>query len=1273
MKITKKKQYTASLILALIVPMAFVAVGSLTFSELVPVGVDNGPYALSTTLPDTPTPMRRAAFVASNPYSYVDDFAYMAAVPTSIYLHNGTQYISPLIHSVGSDSEKWLVGDWAEYLGDSESITQAISIGDFSDSAIQSIQTQIGTRLFPRIRSSSSAEIAGQLALMDWTTSANVVIALSKDSFQELLVTSGSATHTFDSPSITPVSSTTSVTYGSTQTVNFTPPASAGWMIGTFDWIGTELLTHTLYDPLGSPVDYSVYSQVFFERSTAYVPSPVPLYFWYPCSTDGMWTMALQRLSTGTTSVSYSIEYHPGFSETVNVPYNAKWLNVSATWDNSGTDLNFALISPEGRLVTWAPAESILAGPLSSSMKVPYPSPGAWTIIGAWMNPEPEQNNAQLSWSVSSLPNDLSSYLESAANGAVLASLMNAPLLYVDADDVPEVTSWTLSRLGTTDVLLVDPLNIHATLLESQLSGLVSTVHLLENYSAVTNAIHALSGNPDLVLTVPTGTGDEFYGPAAFSGAYHGAPVLSLTGGNNLMTTAAEETWAPYFVGPDIDIYVQNRWTTRTENGWYDERIPNKFSMESCADAFEAFIADRGAYASNDSQEVVIYSPTSLLKISFDRSLQSHFSPGRIPAPSSALASVFANRAALHRFLFMTSENADEALLSLYAYTDGAPFVDNFYNGYEIRQIDDSLDALQDAGFNVSAHVGAQQVFDTFASQIGLWSFSTHGTLTLAPRDPPDRPDGLGIFSLRDADTSYGYEYSEAVRDYNNDRLVNPVLFEAEAIHHITRTTDDLDAALDNIGSPIVILTACLLGGSRLPLMLMEHGAVGVTASPRTVYFQPAGMLSIMLTQALCDGNATGVSLSNALSLISSDFTDPLETRDPRDYANQQVLFGDPSVKLYIPDDDSRISALDPTTLILDGHTPAQGAPSVLALGATDYLTVPLVSLAADFEYYQVSNYSSFEIVFPLARTVLIEPATIQSFAPLLSSSTPSVSRYVKDGGALVIFGASGDMSWLPWPLVIDNSESGLSIDITDTGHPLVSNPNPMNETIGYQGYFSSYWRNFTVLVEGGGHPVLVAGVVDSGKAAITTTNPAGTARTDVVENAIRWGAAPSISLNSIQMNQYIIWEGDRVVLTLEITDRVGVGLPDVSLDVQIGNESVTVIPLGLGLYTVTLTEDWTRGRVGTFDVVIYGQKNGYDTLSLVLVGFITIRPFPLAAIVILGGAAIITAVGYLCLKRRRGETVSWKGSKGKKSKQERDQQKQQDERFDPKDFFGVS
>ncbi|MHA2396333.1 MAG: hypothetical protein ACXAC0_06475, partial [Candidatus Thorarchaeota archaeon] len=65
--------------------------------------------------------------------------------------------------------------------------------------------------------------------------------------------------------------------------------------------------------------------------------------------------------------------------------------------------------------------------------------------------------------------------------------------------------------------------------------------------------------------------------------------------------------------------------------------------MESVT-SFEAFLTSRGAYNSTTPQPVVVVSPASLLPLSFDRSLQTHFNPGRIPATTSAMATILINR-----------------------------------------------------------------------------------------------------------------------------------------------------------------------------------------------------------------------------------------------------------------------------------------------------------------------------------------------------------------------------------------------------------------------------------------------------------------------------------------------------------------------------------------------------------------------------------------------------------------------------------------------------
>jgi len=1239
------------------------------------------PSAATTYIPSSSSsqvPLRRLAIVSPDPNSYIDDFAYMSAIPTSVFNHNDTQYISPLIYTSGSESEKWLLEDWMEYTDIDGGLTQVMAIGDYAESILTNLQYDLGTKIYPRITGSSSADIAATIAVSEWRSSDVAIIALSKDTFSNPAPITGSATHILQNQA-SQLSEFGGSVIGNLapSSITFTPPSWAGWIEGRFNWSDSEIFTHELIDPAGIIVDYSVYNQIYFSRHTGYVASPVPLNFWMPITSDGEWTMNITRYSLGTTTMNCEVDYHPGFSQAVTVPSDAEWLNVTMSWDNAATDLNLALIDPSGRLTMWAPAGSILTNPGQESIDLPYPMAGEWTIVGAWDDATEEQNNVDLSWEISQLPTDIQAYLESAGNAAVLASQMNVPLLYVDTNQVPEKTQWALNRLGVSTVILVDPLAIHTSSLVTDLSSLASLTNL-NTYSYVSTNITTLSENPDIVVSVPIGDCKEFFGPAAYSAAVHGSPIFSLCGSDNYMTTRAQETWAPYLIGPEIDnIYVINKYENRAENGWYDERIPNKFSMSKSVDDFESFLIARGAYNSTSTQPVVVVSPVTLLPISFDRSLQCEFQPGRIPAENPEDASILINRGLLHRYLFLTAESADTSLVSMYAYTDGSQVADNNLDTYLLNQIENTTDALESANFQIEQEVGVTEVFAQLESQVALWTISTHGTLTLLPRDPPDRPSGEGFFSLRNAQSPYGFEDSLSVRESPSDanKLVNPVAFTAEAANHVTRSTSDLDAALDNIGSPIVILTACLLGGTGMPLMLMHHGAVAVTAAPRTVYFQPAGHLSVLLAQGLSAGNTIGESLSNGLRLTSSDYADPLTDRDPRDYANQQVLFGDPSVRLYEPVASPHVGSVDSESESFDTHVPGRGIPSTAALGSTTYLQDAISTVTTDFDYYEESNFTEFVDILSLRDTVIIEPNTLSLFAADLSLHTSEIQDYVRAGGVLAVMGVSGNDDWSPWPFSFTDSGSSSSITIIDTTHPLLSSPNDISTAMDFQGYFDSLWANFSVLATEGTNPVIVASSIGSGKLVLTTTNPAGVVRDEFVENILEWNSAPSILIKDISLSQSIIWANDGVVVTIELADLVGNAIETSGLRVWFNSTEVDVVEVGSGVYAVTLTGEFTNSHLGTLDVQLVASKAGYDTLSIVIEDFLYIRPFPWLVIGILAGGIAVAVGGYIYLKRRRGDSFTPKRDRSKpkgREKEEQRRQKEKDGKFDAKEFFGV-
>jgi hypothetical protein len=386
-------------------------------------------------------------------------------------------------------------------------------------------------------------------------------------------------------------------------------------------------------------------------------------------------------------------------------------------------------------------------------------------------------------------------------------------------------------------------------------------------------------------------------------------------------------------------------------------------------------------------------------------------------------------------------------------------------------------------------------------------------------------------------------------------------------------------------------------------------------------------------------------------------------------------------VHLYSPTTSPRISSIDPISISFNGHTPGRGVPAVAALGTTDYLPQILDDLAITHEFYDASNLTESQWLLPLRYTVLLEPGTIPTLSTDLALMSQELESYVEQGGTLVLLGVSGDMSWLPWTIAT-GAGSGSTIVIEDSTHPLMSLPNELDSSIDYQGHFSYIPENMTVLATDGTNPVMVAGVVGTGKLALTTTHPVAASRNQTVENAAVWSGMPSLVLHEVSLNQLIIWEGDQVIITLEITTRSGAGVGQVNLQAWLNSTELTVSPAAaeVGIYTISLSEEWTRGRVGTFSLYLLGLRSGYDTLTLVLYDFMTIRSFPWQPIALVAGVVVVIVGGSVLLRRRRGDREFSKRTRTKgmtkeerrRQKEERRRRKKEDSKVDPREYFGV-
>jgi hypothetical protein len=180
------------------------------------------------------------------------------------------------------------------------------------------------------------------------------------------------------------------------------------------------------------------------------------------------------------------------------------------------------------------------------------------------------------------------------------------------------------------------------------------------------------------------------------------------------------------------------------------------------------------------------------------------------------------------------------------------------------------------------------------------------------------------------------------------------------------------------------------------------------------------------------------------------------------------------------------------------------------------------------------------------------------------------------------------------------------------------------------------------------------------------------------VEDAALWSSEPSLYLNSVTMNEYVIWAGDRVVITLHITDLIGRNVEGANVQVSLNSSHVEVQESGNGIYVVTLEEQWTSNRSGLYDLEIGARKSGYDTMSRLLPHFMYIRPLPWLVIGIMGAVAATMIGGWLYFRHRRGESPIPGRHKASSSqdrereRKEKERQKEKDQKVNPSEFFGV-
>jgi hypothetical protein len=571
----KNKYFLAAILAFVLVAGVFAPVANSKDIEHIE-GFESGPSYTSVI------PMKKTTFVNFDKESLVDDFAYLAAVPTSVFPNNGNLVAHPLVfyedeYEIEEDKERslntyqgldYFMTDWQEFCS-----------GEFDQLTLINLNKgkvdQWGNaKDYVEISEDNAIDIANELALNDWSYSDDAVVAVIEEEYDNPEIkTSGSVDGTLDSYNIDKKTLTVA-----------RPPIGVGGSSKKFEINDKNYKYVVTKMSWNEKIDYDL--QLFddelgmVQAAAGTYSSPFPYeeicssYIhnykdWYVSvsavpkkgageSFDELEEMYLEDptptgiLGRAKNTIDVEVFLYPGTKLNLEpIPFGVRDVELKLKWNNPGVHLGMTLLDPIGTEIasTITHSELIHGEIESEETEITLPV----QQLGETMD---DESYSVCVFAVKDVESDLDFTIEyswqqnftrehgdslaGAANAAVLASSLNAPLLYIKTDSIQDTTIDTLYKLGVENIHLVN----FGSNLEKSLMEDLKDVGEVSNYNEpikIYDKIREITGENDVIFTtidpwdywyvnerIPAGTyeGALHIGPAALIAAHHGSPVL---------------------------------------------------------------------------------------------------------------------------------------------------------------------------------------------------------------------------------------------------------------------------------------------------------------------------------------------------------------------------------------------------------------------------------------------------------------------------------------------------------------------------------------------------------------------------------------------------------------------------------------------------------------------------------------------------------------------------------------------------------------------------
>jgi len=533
-------------------------------------------------------PIKKVTFVNFDENSYIDDCAYLAAIPTAVFYdkNTGQIYSHPLLfyqapYPITNDTQRsldarkginYFMEDWISYCNGKLDGMTLINVD-------KNKVRQWASKNITSIEGNDPYSIASKLALHDWSYSDNAVLAVINKTFNRPdSVFHGKITGTF--PAYNIKHQHFEVGYPAigigARYHSFDIEEPAKYTVVKMSWKGGIDLDLQLYDDKLGMVDASAgdYRDPPIEITASYVHdygnwevgiTAVPKKSYSPVKgkmerlfenyfKNSSKNDIVPLIGKKEKTADVDVLLYPGVDVTLKdpTPFGCRNVNFTLKWNNPNVELGFTVLSPSGaEIASSISKKDIISGEEEKKEGVAYVEidtlgecqKGVNYSIGIFaLNnvSQPVEYELEYSWH-QKFSRFEGECLSSAANGAILASVLNAPLLYVSPSSLPDVTEKTLFKLGVKNIYLVN-LGDH---LSSSVKKKISEFHKIKKEYRkpieIYSEIMKLTSKKDVIFTtidpwnkwLVEGLKPEeetkaafFVGPAAYIAAHHGSPVL---------------------------------------------------------------------------------------------------------------------------------------------------------------------------------------------------------------------------------------------------------------------------------------------------------------------------------------------------------------------------------------------------------------------------------------------------------------------------------------------------------------------------------------------------------------------------------------------------------------------------------------------------------------------------------------------------------------------------------------------------------------------------